>query len=84
MISVDDRLLLIDVDRGKTRPAVAQRVQQRAWRDQLGARCVHDQRGRLHAGEIGRADDAVRFAMQANMQGEHVGALEQLVLAPRE
>src|SRR5687767_1914956 len=35
MVAVDDRLLLIDIDRGVARPAVLERVEQRAGRDQL-------------------------------------------------
>ena len=81
MVAADDRLLLVDVDGGIAGPALAQRVQQRARRDQLGARGVDDQRGRLHAGEIVRADDAARLACQPHMKRQHVGALEQLLLA---
>src|SRR5262245_4882558 len=52
VVAAGDRLLLVDVDRRIAWPALAQRIEQRARRDQFGATGVDDQRGRLHAGEI--------------------------------
>src|SRR6185369_14966353 len=44
MTAAGDRLLLIDVDRGIARPALLQRLQERARLDQLGARHIDEQR----------------------------------------
>src|SRR5437016_4820496 len=81
MISVDDRLLFVNVDGGIAGSPLAQRAQQGSRYDEFGARGVHDQCSRLHAIEIVRTDDPVRVARETHMQGQHVGALEQRLLA---
>ena len=58
MVAAGDRLLLVDVHRRIARPALLQRLQQRARLDQFGARDVDEQRGRLHPREILGTDDA--------------------------
>ena len=44
------------------------------------ARC-DDERGRLHACKLGRADDAAGVRLQSHVEREHIGALEQILLA---
>ena len=55
-----------------------QRFLQRARLDQAGARGVDEQRGRLHAREVGAGDDAARRPAQPHVQRQHVGLGEEL------
>src|SRR5712692_7106216 len=83
MAGVAHRLVLVDVDRGHAGASGAQRSDQRAGRDQAGPARVHQQRGRLHALEVGRGDDAARGVDQAHVQGDDVAFLEERGLAAR-
>ena len=67
MIAAGDRLLFVDVDRRVAGPALFQGLEQSAGRDQLGARDVDEQRGRLHAREIVGADDAAGLGPQPHV-----------------
>src|SRR5439155_16830814 len=69
MIAVHDGLLFINIDGGVAGSALAQRLQQGARRDELGARGVYDQRRRFHATEVIRTDDPVSVAGKTHMQG---------------
>ena len=81
MGGAEDRLLLVDVDRREAGPPGAQRRYERAGLDQLGPAGVDEERVGLHAGEVGRRDDAARLRAQPQVEGEHVGPLAELALA---
>src|SRR5262245_27011973 len=75
------RLLGEYVERGPTDAARAQRLSQRGLIDQLAARRVDEQRGRLHQADLARADDALRLLVERQMDADDVRATEQLVPA---
>ena len=83
MAGVAQRLVLVDVDRRHAGPAGPQRLDQRAGLDQRRAAGVDQKRGRLHAPQIVRGDDAARRVDQPHVQAEHVAALEEGELARR-
>ncbi len=73
------RLAVVDVERRRDAAAL-ERCDQRRLVDQRSARGVDQQRARLHAGELRRADDAARALRQHEMQADDVGLRQQLVL----
>ena len=83
MTGVAHRLVLVDVDRGHARPPGFECGHQRAGLDQRRAAGVDEQRGRLHAREIVRGDDAARRIDQPHVQRDDVAALEECLLARR-
>ena len=52
--------------------------------DEPGSTGVHEQRGGLHAGEVGGRDDARGGIDQTHVEGEDVAGLEELGLAVRD
>ena len=66
---IRNRLMLVNVDRGVAGPALVQRGHQSAGCDQLGARGIDDQCGRLHAVEIVGADDPACVTREPHVQG---------------
>src|SRR5262245_52726286 len=58
MLPVDDWLYFVYVYRREARPPLAQCVDQRTFRDNRRATGIDQQRGRLHAGQVGCCDDA--------------------------
>ena len=80
MVATGDRLLLVDIHRRITRPALLKRIEKRARRHQFGAGDVDEQRRRLHASQIVGADDAAGLRPEPHADGQHVGALEQSAL----
>ena len=83
MAGVAQRLVLVDVDRRHAGAARAQRIDQRARLDQRRAAGVDEERGRLHAREVGGGDDAARRVDQAHVQRDDVAFLEERLLAAR-
>ena len=59
---------VVNVHRGVARTAFLQGIKKCAWLNELGARDVDEQRGRLHPREILRADDAFCLGTQPNAQ----------------
>ena len=68
------------VDAGARDLLLRQRFQQRAFVDDRPARGVDEVGGRLHAREIGRADQAARALAEHHMDGDDVGGGEQFLL----
>jgi len=61
-----------DVEPGPANDSAAQRFGQRALVDQPAARGVDEQRARLHARELARADQVSRLRGQRQVQRDHV------------
>ena len=66
-----------DVEHRAADPAPAQRLQQPGLVHDRPARQVEQPRGRLHRGQLGRAQEAARLLAQRQRQDHEVGARER-------
>jgi hypothetical protein len=78
IVGVEERLALVDVDRGQPGPPGAERGDQRAGLDQPGPARVDEQRGRLHEGQVRRGHEAAGGVDEPEVQRQNVACLEQL------
>ena len=76
-VALQHRLGLEHVDRRHAGPALVERRDEGAFFDQLGARRVDEQRGRLHAQQVVELDDGPRARRQPQVQAEHVAGFEE-------
>ena len=76
------RLLFEDVERGAAEPALLQRLHKRRLVDDVAARDVDEDRGRLEQGEPAGVDQVVGLGRVRRREDEDVGLGEQLVELP--
>ncbi|MCY1548393.1 hypothetical protein D9M68_844990 [compost metagenome] len=81
---LQDGFGLKHVDGGHTGPAPIERCQQGIRLQNLGARCVDQQRCGLHAGEVFQRDAAGALFSESQMQAQHIRHLEQRLTAGGE
>jgi len=72
MAPAQQRLFLEDVDRRHARASGAQRGLEHARRNQPCATRVDQQRGRLHARQVGGGHDAAGLGDQPEVQRDHI------------
>src|SRR6478609_1638588 len=72
-------LVIVDIERRAADRIRFECSDQRVLIDQSTPGRVDKERGRLHHGELRRADDAFGFLIQGELHGENIGLREQFV-----